>query len=68
MEVIRAGTGDDLVEDDVEDRRIAAFAEQRAARTDETRELESRHEDDPSADPPFWPAAPPFSAASLPSM
>jgi multicomponent Na+:H+ antiporter subunit C len=50
-------TGDDLVEDDVEDRRIAAFAEQRAARTDETRELEALHEDDTSADQPL--AAPP---------
>jgi multicomponent Na+:H+ antiporter subunit C len=46
-------TGDDLVEDDVEDRRIAAFAEQRAARTDETRELEALHEDDTSAHPPL---------------
>jgi multicomponent Na+:H+ antiporter subunit C len=45
-------TGDDLVEDDVEDRRIAAFAEQRAARTDETRELEALHEDDTGTDPP----------------
>jgi multicomponent Na+:H+ antiporter subunit C len=44
-------TGDDLVEDDVEDRRIAAFADQRAARTDETRELEALHEDDTGADP-----------------
>ncbi len=45
-------TGDDLVEDDVEDRRIAAFAEQRAAWTDETRDLEGLREDDTSADPP----------------
>ena len=46
-------TGDDLVEDDVEDRRIAAFAEQRAARTDETREIEALHEDDTGLDPPL---------------
>jgi multicomponent Na+:H+ antiporter subunit C len=45
-------TGDDLVEDDVEDRRIAAFVEQRAARSDETRELEALHEDDTGADTP----------------
>jgi multicomponent Na+:H+ antiporter subunit C len=52
-------TGDDLVEDDVEDRRIAAFAEERAARTDETRQLEALHEDDTSADQPFGAAPQP---------
>jgi multicomponent Na+:H+ antiporter subunit C len=37
-------TGDDLVEDDVEDRRIATTREAREARLDETRELESLHD------------------------
>jgi multicomponent Na+:H+ antiporter subunit C len=39
-------TGDDLVEDDVEDRRIAAYAEQRAAELDETTAIEAHHDDD----------------------
>jgi multicomponent Na+:H+ antiporter subunit C len=38
-------TGDDLVEDDVEDRRIATTHEQRQAALDETREIEALHED-----------------------
>ena len=38
-------TGDDLVEDDVEDRRIASHAELAAERPDETRAIESHHED-----------------------
>jgi multicomponent Na+:H+ antiporter subunit C len=43
-------TGDDLVEDDVEDRRIAASAEQRAREADETSVLEAHHDhDDPTA-------------------
>ena len=37
-------TGDDLVEDDVEDRRIATTQEAREARLDETRELETLHD------------------------
>ncbi|HUS42783.1 MAG TPA: NADH-quinone oxidoreductase subunit K [Ilumatobacteraceae bacterium] len=37
-------TGDDLVEDDVEDRRIATTHEVREAAVDETRELETLHE------------------------
>jgi multicomponent Na+:H+ antiporter subunit C len=37
-------TGDDLVEDDVEDRRIATTQEAREARLDETRELEMLHD------------------------
>jgi multicomponent Na+:H+ antiporter subunit C len=37
-------TGDDLVEDDVEDRRIATTREAREAAVDETRELEALHE------------------------
>lgn len=37
-------TGDDLVEDDVEDRRVAAYADH-VERTDETRAIESHHED-----------------------
>jgi multicomponent Na+:H+ antiporter subunit C len=37
-------TGDDLVEDDVEDRRIATTHEAREARLDETRELEMLHD------------------------
>src|SRR6056297_1596786 len=37
-------TGDDLVEDDVEDRRIATTQEARAAAIDETRELEALHD------------------------
>jgi multicomponent Na+:H+ antiporter subunit C len=44
-------TGDDLVEDDVEDRRIAAYAEQRAAASDETRAIEELHEDGSGGDP-----------------
>ena len=39
-------TGDDLVEDDVEDRRIASYAEALEAHRDETVELEAQHEDD----------------------
>jgi multicomponent Na+:H+ antiporter subunit C len=38
-------TGDDLVEDDVEDRRIATTREAREAAVDETRELEALHDD-----------------------
>lgn len=38
-------TGDDLVEDDVEDRRIATTHEAPIESTDETRELEALHED-----------------------
>jgi multicomponent Na+:H+ antiporter subunit C len=38
-------TGDDLVEDDVEDRRIASHAELAAQRPDETRAIETHHED-----------------------
>lgn len=38
-------TGDDLVEDDVEDRRVAVYAERHAERTDETRAIETHHED-----------------------
>jgi multicomponent Na+:H+ antiporter subunit C len=41
-------TGDDLVEDDVEDRRIAAEREAVIARTDETLELEAQREGDSS--------------------
>ena len=37
-------TGDDLVEDDVEDRRIATTREAREAALDETRELEALRE------------------------
>ena len=37
-------TGDDLVEDDVEDRRIATEQEAREAAVDETRELEALHD------------------------
>ena len=37
-------TGDDLVEDDVEDRRIATTEEAREAALDETRELETLHD------------------------
>jgi multicomponent Na+:H+ antiporter subunit C len=37
-------TGDDLVEDDVEDRRIATTEEAAAESLDETRELESLHD------------------------
>ena len=37
-------TGDDLVEDDVEDRRIATTMEARQASLDETRELELLHD------------------------
>jgi len=37
-------TGDDLVEDDVEDRRIATTQEAREAAVDETRELEALHD------------------------
>jgi multicomponent Na+:H+ antiporter subunit C len=37
-------TGDDLVEDDVEDRRIATTREAREAALDETRELEALHD------------------------
>jgi multicomponent Na+:H+ antiporter subunit C len=37
-------TGDDLVEDDVEDRRIATTHEAREAAVDETRELEALHD------------------------
>jgi multicomponent Na+:H+ antiporter subunit C len=37
-------TGDDLVEDDVEDRRIATTREAREAAVDETRELEALHD------------------------
>ena len=44
-------TGDDLVEDDVEDRRIAAYAEQRAAASDETRAIEELREDGSGGDP-----------------
>lgn len=47
-------TGDDLVEDDVEDRRIASHAELAAERPDETRAIETHHEDGepgPMADP-----------------
>jgi multicomponent Na+:H+ antiporter subunit C len=44
-------TGDDLVEDDVEDRRIAAYAELRAAASDETRAIEELHEDGTGGDP-----------------
>jgi multicomponent Na+:H+ antiporter subunit C len=44
-------TGDDLVEDDVEDRRIAAYAELRAAASDETRAIEELHEDGSGGDP-----------------
>ena len=36
--------GDDLVEDDVEDRRIATTREAREAALDETRELEALHD------------------------
>ncbi|MGB7878264.1 MAG: hypothetical protein WBL31_05825, partial [Ilumatobacteraceae bacterium] len=43
-------TGDDLVEDDVEDRRIAAYAELRAAASDETRAIEEQHEDGSGGD------------------
>ncbi len=42
-------TGDDLVEDDVEDRRVATTAEQHRAALDETRALEESH-DDPEGD------------------
>jgi len=59
-------TGDDLVEDDVEDRRIAAAHDQVVAAADETRAIESHHEDgsgsetgerpDPGADPDPSPA------------
>ncbi len=46
-------TGDDLVEDDVEDRRVASHAEIEARRPDETRAIESHHEDgDGSTDEP----------------
>jgi multicomponent Na+:H+ antiporter subunit C len=38
-------TGDDLVEDDVEDRRIAAAEDEVSAASDETRAIESHHED-----------------------
>ncbi|HSM66272.1 MAG TPA: NADH-quinone oxidoreductase subunit K [Ilumatobacteraceae bacterium] len=38
-------TGDDLVEDDVEDRRVAASAERHAERPDETQAIETHHED-----------------------
>jgi multicomponent Na+:H+ antiporter subunit C len=38
-------TGDDLVEDDVEDRRIATTQEAREAAVDETLELEALHDD-----------------------
>ena len=38
-------TGDDLVEDDVEDRRIATTQEAREAAFDETRELEALKDD-----------------------
>jgi multicomponent Na+:H+ antiporter subunit C len=45
-------TGDDLVEDDVEDRRIAALVEAREAHVDETVEIETQsgegHEDETS--------------------
>lgn len=37
-------TGDDLVEDDVEDRRIATTAEAREAALDETQALEASHD------------------------
>lgn len=37
-------TGDDLVEDDVEDRRIATTEEQPQAAVDETREIEALHD------------------------
>jgi multicomponent Na+:H+ antiporter subunit C len=37
-------TGDDLVEDDVEDRRIATTEAAREAALDETRELEALHD------------------------
>jgi multicomponent Na+:H+ antiporter subunit C len=37
-------TGDDLVEDDVEDRRIATAEELRAESIDETRQLETLHD------------------------
>lgn len=39
-------TGDDLVEDDVEDRRIAAYAEQPEAHRDETEEIEAQRDDE----------------------
>ena len=38
-------TGDDLVEDDVEDRRIASHLELAPERPDETRAIESHHDD-----------------------
>jgi multicomponent Na+:H+ antiporter subunit C len=38
-------TGDDLVEDDVEDRRIAAAEDRVVATSDETLAIESHHED-----------------------
>ena len=38
-------TGDDLVEDDVEDRRIASHPERAPERPDETRAIESHHDD-----------------------
>ncbi len=38
-------TGDDLVEDDVEDRRIAAAEDAVALESDETKAIESHHED-----------------------
>jgi multicomponent Na+:H+ antiporter subunit C len=50
-------TGDDLVEDDVEDRRIAALEDEIVATSDETRAIESHHEDgsgsevDPTPEP-----------------
>jgi multicomponent Na+:H+ antiporter subunit C len=40
----QALTGDDLVEDDVEDRRIASTHEQQHAALDETREIEALHD------------------------
>jgi multicomponent Na+:H+ antiporter subunit C len=39
-------TGDDLVEDDVEDRRIAAVADRRTAIADETTAIEAHHDDE----------------------
>ena len=38
-------TGDDLVEDDVEDRRIATTSDEPVASSDETRELEAQRDD-----------------------
>jgi multicomponent Na+:H+ antiporter subunit C len=45
-------TGDDLVEDDVEDRRIASLAELYVGRVDETRAIEAQHDDPVDIAPP----------------